>query len=974
MVDTMVRNDFKDAAESLNIMLSISHSWLKDLFLELLTDAEIKVVVVDGIETLLEQLDKNTDILIVDIADYQGHYHDLFEQLRLKSPSLAILALLSAATGGYRDRILLAGANGVVMKEDAHKELIPVLMQIFNGCQINKLSSCILKKLEKKFTDFHLKEGKALDKKQKEGPLKQKFSRRTFLKASAATTAAAGAIAVNPWGKAMSVLAESNENTGSEAAEAGENIYYGSCKANCFSGCRLQIKVRAGKVVQTEMAEFPDARYNRICMKGLSHVQRIYDPNRLKYPMKRVGERGAGQWERMSWDEAIELIGSTWEQLQAQYGKHSIAFESGSGAFANGSFNSPARLKSLLGASTISGCMDNAIFYGTSNAFGIGEYYNASELTDLLNARTILIWGANPTEAQVQNWHFIAEAKESGAKVIAIDPIFTNTAAKSDRHIALRPGTDGALALAMANVIIEEGLIDETFMKKSSVAPLLVKAADGKYLRRKDLEGEGEELIVWDNAAGKYGLIEEVRDPALKGTYTVEGIKVTTAYELLLERIKKYTVQYAAELCEVPAETIREIARLYATQTPGTIYHGFGPDHYVNGHYAVFAITTLAILTGNLGKPGATAGYQMPLGFYLNTGALQKPAGSPDPGPTIPIVKLLDVVNEGKFNNGPMTLKSIYVYGSNHAGNTAERKAYLEVLEKMDLVVVADLTLSDTAQYADIVLPVAHWFEVDDMHGQISQTPYLILQEKAIEPLYESKSDWDIVSLLGRRMGFAEHFTMSHEEMMEFSLNTDYARALGITYERLKKEKVLRNVPDKPYIFGEDGTYPTPTKRAQFYLENPQPQMFFGQQIDVEKERLPHWEPPNEAWSENPLYQKYPLVYGQERPKWRVHTQWSHTPWLKELEPEPIVKISPDDAVSRNIKTGDTVKVYNDRGYVVLKAVISNGNRPGMIVIPKGWQRGQYIDGHYQDMTSRVSNEACINNCFYDALVEVEKI
>lgn len=961
----------EETAESSNITLIVSHPWLQEAFVRLLRDAGITVSVAESPQDLLQGVNETIDIVMVDVMAYQGQYQHLFGMIRDKQPAILIVALLTEHTAYQRGDVIRAGANGVVIKENADTELLSTLYSVLAGCHINKLSSKLLNAVKRCETLRKEEVNQLVEKKEREEARQGFFNldRRSFLKGSAATVAAAGLMAASPSGIALKALADTNK---AGTAADTEQFFYGSCRSNCFAGCRLKIKVRNGNVVQTEMAEFPDKRYNRVCLKGLAHVQRVYDPNRLKYPMKRVGERGAGQWERISWDEAVEIIGSTWQRLQAQYGKTSVAFSAVSGCFGNASFNIPKRLQNLMGACQIAANMDNAVFYGTTNAIGVGEYYNGNELADLLESRAILIWGANPADAQMQNWHFISEAKNNGAKIIVIDPHYTSTASKADIHVAIKPGTDSVLAMAMANVIVEENLIDEAFMKKSSVAPLLVKKADGMYLRRKDLSGEGEDFIVIDSATQAHGVITDVSDPAIRGTYTINGIEVTTAYDLLLERIKPYTVEYAAKFCEVPADTIREIALMYAKNAPATVYHGFGPDHYTNGHYAVFAAVMLAIITGNLGKPGASAGYQMPLGFFYNP-ASTMPAGAAA-GPTLAGIRLLDVVNEGKYGDIPINLKSIYIYSGNPVGNMTERKAYLEAISKMEMVVVADMTMTDTAHYADIVLPVAHWFEVDDMHGSISQVPYLILQEKAIEPLYESKSDWDIIRLLGKRMGFAEHFDMDAEQLMELSLDSAYAKVLGMSYEKLKKEKVLRDVPPKPYIYGESGVFPTATKRAQFYVEQPKPQMNFGQQMDIAKERLPYWEPPNEAWDENPLYKKYPLIYGQERPKWRVHTQWSHTPWLKELDPEPIIKLNPKDADARGIKAGDKVKVFNDRGHVVLKAVISNGTRPGMIVVPKGWQIDQYIDGHYQDLTSRVSNAACINNCFYDALVEVQKL
>ncbi|MBP3701742.1 MAG: molybdopterin-dependent oxidoreductase, partial [Lachnospiraceae bacterium] len=400
--------------------------------------------------------------------------------------------------------------------------------------------------------------------------------------------------------------------------------------------------------------------------------------------------------------------------------------------------------------------------------------------------------------------------------------------------------------------------------------------------------------------------------------------------------------------------------------------NGFGPDHYTNGHSAVFANCVLAILTGNVGKPGASAGLQMPLGFYFN-GAMSAPEGAKPAGRTVPYVVFPEVMETKTFMGQPMDIRSLYVWCGNPVGNMTDRQAILDAFEKMDMVVVADLTMTDTAQYADIVLPVSHWFEIEDIHGMVSQVPYLMLQEKAMDPLYESKSDLEIINLLGNAMGFEGTFDVTAEEWMKTALDSPYAQMLGISYDRLKEEKILRYLPSDPYIYGENG-FPTATGRAQFYDENPAPNTYIGQTIDVELERLPYWEPPTEAWTGTDLAKKYPLIFGQLRPKYRVHTQWSTSEWMKELDPEPVLMINSVDAEPRGIKNGDMVKAYNDRGYVIIKAVINEGARPGMIIIPKGWQKGQFVEGHYSDLSSRAFNPASLNNCFYDARIEVEKI
>lgn len=812
------------------------------------------------------------------------------------------------------------------------------------------------------------------------------FGRRTFLKGTAATL---GLVALTGTGCAPKQQLEEAPQT-IEAPE--EQIFSGVCRGNCFGGCSLKITVRDGKVVSTMANDLPDARYKRICQRGHSHLQRIYDPKRLKTPVRRVGERGAGEWEQISWDEAIEEITTKWKQYREESGNESIGFMIGTGNFGTSTYNYPMRLREQMSATNIVVCYDNAYFGGNAFAQGTGEGFYGNEIADILNAKTIFLWGSNPSESQPQNWHFIAEAHAAGAKLVCIDPNYTVAASRSDIHVTLRPGTDSVLIMAMLNIAVENGWTDPDFIKKGSVGPFLVKESDGKFLRKSDLGIEptvtadpttGKEVkvdpLVVRDSDGKIGTPEEIADPVIEGRYDVEGVPVTCAYTLLIERCKEWTPARAAEICDIPEETIQEIAKLYAAEGPSTIYQGFGADHYVNGHKVYFNLCAMAAVTGNMGKSGGSCGYDWTYAGYINF-VRPAPLMPKDfvPGPKVPATKIPDIAKDKQLEGKAINLRSLYIWTSNPVSNQTDRTAWLEAFDNLDLVVVADMTMNDTTMYADIVLPVVHWFESIELMAQTS--PYLLLQEQAIDPLYESKTDVDIINLLGNGMGFKGDYDYTLEEYLAATLNNPAAEAKGVTWDRLKEEKCIPAFSTSPYVHGANGVFPTASKREQFYLETPVPFVDYGQAIDVEKERLPYWEPPHEAWTEsvdnyaaNELSSKYPLIYTTERNKMKCHTQWGHSPWMLELYSEPVIRMNPADAEARGIVEGDYVRAFNDRGDAVFKAVLHAGARPGLVIVPKGWEVDQFKEGHYSNLTSREFNPACANNCYFDSLIEVEK-
>lgn len=815
--------------------------------------------------------------------------------------------------------------------------------------------------------------------------LNPSMTRRKFIKASAIATAATGVVLSNPMGSAMKLLSADNVEAAKKTSK--EQIFSGACRGNCTGGCFLNIHVRDGKVVRTSMREMPNPDYNRICVKGLTHVQRIYNKDRLKYPMKRVGKRGEGKWERISWNEAITTIADKWKEYEKEYGKESFAIYWGSGNYGTlcgqGLGNPTNRLLNVTGCSQINASVDAAHGYAAGNAVGIGPNFTLNEIADLKNAKTILIWGANPVISQQQSIHFIMEAKEKGTKVVVIDPTYNITASKADMFVPIRPATDGALALAMMNIVVRENWVDVPFLKKSTVAPYLVKASDGKYLRLSDLgkapKGANDQIVV-RGKNGKVGLPSEIADPVITGSFEINGIKVTTAYSLLLERIAEYPPKRAAEICNIPENKIEEITKIYAKNKPSTIYSYFGIDHYVNGHYNMFAIYALAMITGNLGKPGAACGMGETIGInFVNVMGTLFPKGATGPSVVMATTEMDQVMDKHKYGTKDIHLKGVYLTHINMLGNSAQRKYALDWLNKLDFIAVADMNMNETAQYADILLPVAHWFEHVDAFCNYSTHPYVLWQEKAIDPLYECKPDFEITKMIAEKLGYGNQFAFTEEEYLKLWLDTDGARSLGITLDKLKKEKAIKCFPGENFVFASDGVFPTPTGRAQFYQESPAPNSnydlrFYDKKWDISKERLPYWEPPHEAWQENPLYKKYPFRLISDHVRFRTHTQWWDVPVLHELDPEPLLKISPDDAAKYGIKTGDKVKVYNDRGYVVLKAAINAGCQKGVLTAPKGWEKQQFIDGHFADLSSRFMNPICANSAFNDLLVAIKKV
>lgn len=959
------------------IIVAIPNDWLQLPVVDMLSARREAYTRAKSLRELYQKVKKYPRcIVIIDIFAYPEQHQDILERLYRENPSISLIPIISEEKLAYARYLDDNASCTIVQKETVDTELIPAIDDAHKDQNLIASVRTYLPQIQ--LPTLGNKEGNVL-KKGEGNILERKFNRRSFLKGAAATAAVAG-VAMSGGVNLLSSVADAASGESTK-----EELFATPCRSNCFQSCFLNAHIRDGKVTKTSMRPYPNDDYSGCCLRGMSLVQRTYSPTRIKYPMRRVGERGADQWERITWDEAIAEIAEKFTSAQEQYGDQAVVVDTGSGNYGlvNGVQGVINRLSYALGATRINVCYDQAIGYGTNRVVGGGVWLMGNEPADLLRAKVIFIWGSNPVYAQPQSWRIIAKAKRGGAKLICIDPIFSATANKSDEFVPITPGTDLLLILSMMKIVIEKDWLDKDYMKFKSTSPYLVRQDNGMLLRRSDVEPDiepkDEDYYVYDQTLRKVVLSKEMIDPALEGSYTVEGVAVDTSYSLLHARVMENELAYTVEKTGISEEKIYELTDLYANSGASSIYTNYGIDHYENGHLWGVCMALIGVLTGNIARPGCSIG-----GLYVNSSIglnyTEMYAGGSN-GKTqkghIPQTFIGEVFRTQQLNGEPYPLKAMLSTSSNSMSNFAQQGQWkTDILPNLEYWAVIDTELTDTARHADLVLPASFWLEVNDLRANYNN-PYLTIQNKAIEPLYESKSDLEITNLIAHAMGLGEYFPpMEDTDWIEVLMDLDSLREKNITYERLQKEKVIRTatLDGQPFVRGVNG-FPTATGKAEVYCENPVPRTNYGQDISSvwEKERLPYFKPPNEAWNENPLYEKYPLVFIQEHSRFRTHTQWFNVPVLKELEPEPVIKISRKDASDRGIENGDMVEAYNDRGTVVVKAVIDDAINTGVIIMAKGWQINQFKDGGYQELTNTSSDPLACNFAYFDTLVNVRR-
>jgi molybdopterin-containing oxidoreductase family molybdopterin binding subunit len=700
---------------------------------------------------------------------------------------------------------------------------------------------------------------------------------------------------------------------------------------------------------------------------GMSRLEYQYHKDRLRFPLKRTGKRGEGKWRRISWNEAFDTLDERLRDLATRFGFRSLAFITGTGAAGVLTKGAAHRFAAAIGGTAHrAGGVDYGVPKGLEYTFGVpaSTYFRPGghEYADAVNSRMIILWGANGAQTRSVDFHFVLEAQRRGAKVVCVDPNRSATAAKADQWISLRPGTDTALALSLLHEILKHEGQSNSFLRDHTNAPFLLRRDTGGFLREADvLSGESSCYMVWDSLSKRPVANGAGCTPALTGTYQVllaSGMTVecAPAFQLLADLCRSYPPERASVITGVPGPLIRDLAREFASRKPASIRIGFGVDRWYYSDYTARAVANLVVVTGNIGVTGG--GISVHDGTYpapLNLKGFRAPSGRE--AATLDAISLASAIEHGK----PYPVKALWLSASNMLNQTsANRKRVVSsVVPQLELIVVVDHFMTDTADLADIVLPACTIFErLDLVAGKFFQ-----LQQKAVEPEGESKSDFDIFAGLARRMGLGAYFDRSPEEYLKEILATDDPLTAGITLERLQREgAIFLNRSRDPYVSFRDLRVRTPSGRIEIYKED---LVKYGAE-------LPYYREPVEASPDNPLYRRLPLTLLFSHSKYRIHSTFANMPMIKKREAEPQVEIHPADAHQRSITTGQLVRVHNDRGSATLRCFFNDNLRPGVVVIPEGSWVKDFPGGDPYSLTHELVSPTSENYAFYDTLVEIE--
>ena len=718
-----------------------------------------------------------------------------------------------------------------------------------------------------------------------------------------------------------------------------KKIVHAACPHDCPDACGVLITVEDGRATKIQGDPQHPVTRGFLCAKVAKYLDRVYSPDRVLYPMRRVAAKGiasaaanAGEgaratqaWRRIPWDEALDEIASRFRAIIAEFGSEAILPYSYGGTL--GALNGASmdrRFFGRLGASQLERTICSAA--GEAGLISVLGVKLGTEPEQFIHSRYIIAWASNIHGNNVHLWPFIAEARRKGAKLVVIDPYRTRTAACADWYLPINPGTDGALALAMMHVIIGEGLHDADYVAK-----------------------------------------------------------YTLGFDQLCEKVKAYPPERVAQWTGIAAEDIRKLAREYATVRPSVIRLNYGVQRSEGGGMATRAIAMLPCIIGSWKEVGGGLQMSTSGAFGLNKNALTRPDLKPEglqrPPRSVNMVELGEALNT--LSDPPV--KALFVYNSNPAAVCPNHNEVVRGLKRPDLfTVVHEQFFTDTTDYADIVLPATTFFEHKDLQTAYGHY-YVQVSDQAIQALGECRANIEVFRALAAQMGFKDAcFGESVDEMIDGALASSNPWLKGISRERLERERQVRlNFSGQwpvasgqsetsqgfgacdsrePFLPFAHGNFRTASGKAELYSE-----AIKAQGLDPVVE----FAPPAES-RHGGQGAAFPLELLARKADNFLNSTFSNLPSVQQMEETNLLEMHSADAQGRGIADGETVRVYNHRGEIFLRARVDGAVQPGVVSARLNWAKLGPGSRNINVLTSEKLSDLGNSATFYSVLVEVE--
>ena len=801
---------------------------------------------------------------------------------------------------------------------------------------------------------------------------------------------------------------------------------YASHCVNCHGNCAFKVFVKDGVVVREEqLAQYPQVSPDipdtnpRGCQKGAIHSQAMYDSDRIRYPMRRVGKRGEGKWQRISWDQVTEEIADKIIDIYEKYGPGSLMTHSGSGNTTGMRLAAGFRFASLLGGVLDDG-MTNVGDGQSGQMLAMGDAIQNFTSDAWFDADYIINSYHNPNVTRIPDAHYLWEAKYNGCRVISVSPDYNPTAIHCDLWINIKPGTDPFMYMSMVNVILNEDLWDKEFVKEQTDLVLLVRDDNGKLLRQNDLQEGGREDVFyfWNNsnskameAPGSMGSAKKTlklngANPALEGSFDVNGIKVQPAFVHMKAEAMKFPPEKTQDITGVNASIVRDEARRFAAARKAFVISGFASAKVVNGIYLQWSQVLMCALTGHIGERGgyssawtdwgweshymlAFPGKKIPrfecggLGEFMHGKKIKDARLHFDNKKLkervgFDLDEMEAMLNES-IETGQMPVfdglvGAILIADNKFVRNKGPhyRERLLELFK--ELLVVVDVRMNSTGQWADYVLPAAAHYEAWDLRV----TPlhrFVNFFTAPVRPVGEARPDWEIFVLLTKKIqqraiargikpyqdgSVVRDFTTIYDEFTDNGTLMDAKTVTRWLVEHSPQlqdqtfeegvEKgflVMKTSPSPPSAkvssnspmhswklqVEDKAPYPTLSGRLTFYCDH-------------------HWfqklnsTVPTARHNAGPAASKYPYSFYTPHTRWGIHTTWRSNKYMMRLQRgEPYVYVNPTLAAEKGIKGGGQVRVFNGIGEFFAQAKITPSVPDDVVMMEHAWERNQFKDG-----------------------------